>query len=402
MKEKTLFFDAASTGHHGEFLENLIYGLPRRSAESSVILAHPALSKRLNQAKRNDGASVKLEYLPMSDVHWLSRAKSELKRGQCELALVGHFIQEKNLTSLVLMHMNPHRCALGSWMKYGNISIRGILLAPYISFYRTFNWKQRFVSVIGSIRRRARFRSMLRNPRIDRIFLLNDSRLARDLNRLYRGRHPFMPLVDPIPALSTFLEKGFHRVPCGSNKRHTFLLFGSMDPRKGCLEVIEALRHLAKSTLASVRFRFVGKFREDGYRTQVLEHIERIKSEQPGVQIEIVDRYIDSKEVDYELQQADCVLIPYVGFYGSSGVLGHACRFEKPLIACQEGLIGEIVREKRLGLTIDATNAPRLASAMDASYRKNIAYDESAARDLATAANYRHFSETLVQDWNYT
>ena len=58
-----LLFDATATGHHGEFLENMIYGIPQFFSGDCWLLTHPDLRSRLEAAKVDSGSEIRLNYL---------------------------------------------------------------------------------------------------------------------------------------------------------------------------------------------------------------------------------------------------------------------------------------------------------------------------------------------------
>jgi hypothetical protein len=136
------------------------------------------------------------------------------------------------------------------------------------------------------------------------------------------------------------------------------------------------------------------------YRSDVLSAIQELRLKCPAVNIEVEDRYIDFSEMNAELMVADCVLAPYLGFFGSSGILGHACRVEKPMITCEEGLLGELVRELEVGLTVNPRDSGALANCLRVALKGELPGNTVAAARYTKAADYRKFSETLIADWN--
>jgi glycosyltransferase involved in cell wall biosynthesis len=83
-----------------------------------------------------------------------------------------------------------------------------------------------------------------------------------------------------------------------------------------------------------------------------------------GASVEAKLRRIDDAEVAAELASARCVLLPYVGHYGSSGVLAEAAAAGTPVLSTGDGLLGHLVREYGLGLTVDPTDSPALREGM--------------------------------------
>ena len=60
----------------------------------------------------------------------------------------------------------------------------------------------------------------------------------------------------------------------------------------------------------------------------------------------------------------DCILIPYKNPNQSSGVIGYASLFQKPVIGPSQGLLGRLIKEYKLGDTIDNISPSCLKSAV--------------------------------------
>ena len=173
-----LLFDAAATGHHGEFLENMIYGIPQASSRACIVLTHPDLKSRLEAAKVDSGSEIRLNYLGTSELDSLNGAKSLFERGRLELEIVEDACAEFGVKQILLMHMNVHQYALRTGLRKKEISIRGILLNPYTPLRRAYTLKQKLFAGITALRKRFQFRLMFCNPQIDQVFVLNDARVA--------------------------------------------------------------------------------------------------------------------------------------------------------------------------------------------------------------------------------
>lgn len=396
-----LFFDSASGGHHGEFLENVIYGLPKAFSVDCVVFTHPDLKSRLKAAKTDCDSGVSLRYLDVVQLDRLSDAKSPFERGRLELNIVEEACINYGIHKVLIMHMNIHQYALSMMSNKPDISVRGILLDPYTPIRRAHTFKQKAFASVTALRKRFQFRLMFCNPQIDRVFLLNDARVAEELNRSYFKRLPFSSIADPIPAVVSRCE-ALAESKVNESQRYTFLLIGSMAPRKGCLMVLKAMQQMTGDELSQIRLRLVGKFRveEVDYRADVLSAIQDLQSKCPNVDIGVEDRYVDFSEMNAELMSADCILVPYIEFYGSSGVLGHACRAGKPVIACEEGLIGELVSKLEIGLTVNPKDLGALCRCLQIALDGKLPFNLETARNYVKDAGYKNFSKTLIADWN--
>jgi hypothetical protein len=85
-----------------------------------------------------------------------------------------------------------------------------------------------------------------------------------------------------------------------------------------------------------------------------------------------------------------------IGFYGSSGIIGHACRWQVPVIACKAGLIGRIVLRNRLGWTVDPSNVGQFASVIRSVCRGHTEFSEDNANDYARLASSQAFVSALL------
>ena len=396
-----LIFDSVATGHHGEFLENVIYGLSKAFSVDCVILAHPDLKSRLKAAKADCESGVSLCYLDDLQLDRLSDVKSLFERGRIELNIVEEACINYGVHKVLIMHMNIHQYALSRMLNKPNISVRGILLDPYTPIRRAHTFKQKAFASVTALRKRFQFRLMFCNPQIDRVFLLNDARVAEELNRSYLKRLPFSSIADPIPAVVSRCE-ALAESKVNKSQLYTFLLIGSMAPRKGCLMVLKAMQQMTVDELSQIRLRLVGKFKAEAadYRSEVLKAIQGLRSKCPELKIEVEDRYIDFSEMYVELLATNCVLVPYVGFYGSSGILGHACRAGKPVISCNEGLIGELVCELELGVTVNPKDCEALCECLRIALTGKLSFNLESARNYVKYADYKNFSNTLIADWN--
>ena len=54
--------------------------------------------------------------------------------------------------------------------------------------------------------------------------------------------------------------------------------------------------------------------------------------------------------------QCDAVLIPYKNTESSSGIIGHAASSQKPVITINKGLLGDIVKQYKLGWLIEESS----------------------------------------------
>lgn len=139
--------------------------------------------------------------------------------------------------------------------------------------------------------------------------------------------------------------------------REGCLLFGYLEPRKGVGLLARALGEGADGLRVTVAGTPAPEYRE-----QLELELEAMRA--GGVQVEAKLRRISDAEAATSLASARCVVLPYVDHYGSSGVLAESAALRTPVVSTAEGLLGHIVREYGLGLTVDPTDGAALRGAI--------------------------------------
>ncbi|WP_109482402.1 glycosyltransferase [Paraburkholderia sp. C35] len=133
------------------------------------------------------------------------------------------------------------------------------------------------------------------------------------------------------------------------------LVYGSITERKGICELAEALAGMKDAPTLLL----AGE--QDPETRGFMRAFIPILKPAPV----ILDRFI-SNEMERDLFSAcDVVWLGYKGHYGMSGVLVQAYRFDKPVIATSDGLIGWFCRGGQLGPCLDDLSAASITRALE-------------------------------------
>jgi glycosyltransferase involved in cell wall biosynthesis len=159
-----------------------------------------------------------------------------------------------------------------------------------------------------------------------------------------------------------------------------FLHYGTASPRKGLHLAVRAMLQMPAEIPA-----FLLCAGHEPKDREIVAGLKRLTA--PGRAL-VLGHYASQAEEELCFCAADAVLLPYVGHYGSSGVLSRAAAAGKVLIASEEGLLGRRVKEHALGLLFEPGSATELQEAMLA----------LAKLDEASLASYRlaglHYAAT--------
>ncbi|MFK5895026.1 MAG: glycosyltransferase [Pseudomonadota bacterium] len=129
-------------------------------------------------------------------------------------------------------------------------------------------------------------------------------------------------------------------------KKFILLNYGIGDKRKGLHIVVDALLNIQKST--NIFLLCAGELNND---QQIKKRLNVLVKQGKAV---LLDRYVTDQEEQLCFAACDTVLLPYIGHFGSSGVLSRATAAGKPILSSNEGLVGKRVKAHHLGLLFKA------------------------------------------------
>lgn len=242
----------------------------------------------------------------------------------------------------------------------GGREVSGILFRPSVHYDR--GTAATLSERIRDLRKEVLYRLMLRQGAVRQVHTLDEGfpRFARER---YRGGgkvtalvDPAFPLIDPEPGDAALAGLA----PAG---RRLFVLFGVLSERKGVLALLQALAELDAADAAGIAVLIAGEV-ETAIRPAVEAAAADLAHRQPRLWLHLEPRFLRTGEIAALIDRADVVLAPYQRFVGSSGVLMWAASRGRPVIAQDYGLVGRLVREHRLGLTVDTADPSALAAAM--------------------------------------
>ncbi len=370
-----LFYEPESGGHRAEFVSYLLEHIAGEESVSGwsytfaisdeLVAQHPEL---LQMAEKATTASV--VPIPVSS-RW----------NGCRDA-----INRFRPTHLMLMELTSLELALCFVRPPCHVS--GILFVQYPEL-RNGTWPQKLKFILKDLKTRL----LLHNPVIRRIFLLNGDASCSYLNHRFKT-DCYTPIPDPVLPGEPAPDFRLRELYGLTSDRRIFLFFGSISARKGADVLFEALSAIDPATRATTAFLILGR-PEEGYAARYTEQIERMRQLHPEIKLICDNRFFDIPELKAAFQQADWILMPYVRSEYSSGVLAHAASVSTPVIAPNSGLLGRLVKQRKLGLCT-AVNPVDLASAMDEACSAQHVYDEDERRAFVEHSNHIDFARIIL------
>jgi hypothetical protein len=192
-------------------------------------------------------------------------------------------------------------------------------------------------------------------PNINRIFILNDTSATIYLNKIFRT-NKFEYLPDPIVTYEwkEIDIRNRYKIPECST---IFLQCGIMSSRKYTLEIVDTIKYISNT---NIYFVFAGKVSEE-IKKEFYENIEGIQKKN----IVVIDEFLSYDLMFSLLKASDYVLALYRQTALSSGFIGHAARFNKPVVVRKEGLIGKIVKKYHLGHIVSSLDSLILSQELE-------------------------------------
>lgn len=333
MTKKILIFEPESSGHRNEYLSHLLNYIRNATTGIEFYFLVSRESHRFLNCEESD----------IQKVHFLILDQDFILNAQNAAQIINTYINRYSIDELLVMDLRLFKNSISDILSFKKIKIskKGIL---FNSYHRVFYKNIGDIFFLKKIYRKFLFSMhMFFNPSL-KLLVLNDKFVVNQLKtkKTYRDRISFLP--DPIHKQ---IEINIDKKPTG---KFSMLIFGSLDARKNLSNIAKAFVLLPEEQQKTVKLIIKGKIRLP-YKKKASETIRWLKKN-TRVEIEAEDKFVSEKDKVEAFINTDLVLIVYKNFYGSSGVLGHAALYNRPVLASSYGLISDLVEEYNLGRTV--------------------------------------------------
>lgn len=347
-----LFFDFECSGHHSEYIEHLLLFLKKKKSCDQLFyfVLHPEIAERLPIIREMaEHPFIKFIYLNTVDLSALINL--DLWRKSFKLfKLMDTYASKLEADNVMLMSLNVFQLAIPFYKK--RYSISGVLFKQFVRLDKESN---KFVYY----RKYLQTKLMLLNRSIKNIFILNDGVAVKSLNVEF-NTSVFKLLIDPIPEINPLDDFDIYKEYNIPNNKKIFLHIGSLDYRKGSLEILDSLDFITEQVRDKIYILYVGKaknnLKDDLNDKQKLLADQRIFSWDAS--------FVSNEKMKSLFNQCYAVLMPYKNSEASSGILGHAAASKKNVIATGKGLLKDLVNQYNLGILIDEVSSLQIANAI--------------------------------------
>lgn len=384
IRQRILLFDTDLRGHHTDYLNYLVEFHQNNPVFELVVVTDERLTQRFQRTFQGNSTNLTFIGIPEETISELHQ-KNIIARSYYEWQLFCNYARQHTSTHGVLMYFDVFQIGLIASFS-SPCPVSGIYFRPDFH-YESIGWKVK----LNSVRKKWMLQLILRKPFVKNVFSL-DKKAAEVIERL-GGTANVLPISDPVksyensPELVATLK---NKLKINSEKR-VFLLFGFLDERKGIEKVVEAVLQLSVIEKQSIQIILAGAIEAD-YQKKIEDLISN--NNLSGV-FTTVFKEIRGESIQHFFEMSDYVLALYQHHVGMSQILVRAAISQKPLISSDFGLMGEIVREKHLGETVNSTDPDKIALAVRKAVDKGITADSVAMKSFAEQNSTQAFAETI-------
>ncbi len=338
-KIDTIVVEMNSQGHYCEYLRNLYQYAIEKSSESWVFVVNQEIKRYSIFLECSDRIRIIYVDLGVIKNRWsnyiLRTIVSSVIAGCSAIRLMPRLII---VTSLI------DYLPFGLVLNLTRIKLRGIIYV--LDVYR---WKE--VPLYKRLADGLKNTIISKNPRLDKVFLLNDHVAPKVLNKIFKTKK-FCYLPDPIPQSFVQRNECIATDELPQDGRKTVLIFGHLTRRKGVLDVLDAIATLSRQAVEGLCFVFAGELSTDVKD----EFLRKVKSIPEYVAIVVLDEYIDENRLCQLVRRSSIILAPYHNCCQSSGVLGFSAQANKPILVPKSGFLYRVVRRFSLGFAYSGKN----------------------------------------------
>lgn len=342
---KYLIFEYQYQGHYLEYVRHILTYASKHLPEDEIYLALPeAFDRHVKNGELPHSSKFKYCYFTDDE---LASFQSTGKFAQ--------FNQSYNLCkklSALIKQYSIDRTILITAIPFILAMCIVLPRKAYVSAIEYIIPRRRLDCASSYKRCEDRFRMWLyaHTPQLKRLFLLNDEESAEYYNRKFHtDKFKFLP--DPVDCV---VEK----TEAGKDNKIVLLHAGRFRREKGTFIIIEGLKKLTPQEREQFKFILCGgsSVKEDE------ENAVKSMSELGKIMdVEFYNGFVKEEFLHELYNRADYVMIPYSVYYSSSGNLGHAASYEKPVIGPAQGLLGHLIEKYNLGLTLEALDSDCIA-----------------------------------------
>lgn len=341
-----LFFSNSCNGHYPEYIHHLYWGVCQREKIHAVFAVPHSFQEKMVMFDWPFCPRIQWEFIPDKQLPWGAWYKRNFLFSQVLRACIKKY-QPDEAFAIALELLMPYI----AFMIPHKTKLSGVLYEIYPYRWQSLSVIRRFSAIVWHW-------LYAKIPQFHHIFTLNDRSAAKTFNRIYHTDH-FSFLPDPFNPIEIKLQEDCREKYRLSNKK-IILHFGSMGRKKGTLEILKTILAMPQTEAVQYAFVFAGVI-QPAIKDEFYQLYERCIKK---TTVLVFNQFCTYDFIGNWCMACDAILLPYLETYNSSGCIGYAAQFQKPVIAPRTGLLGKLVRKNQLGILLNEVSEDEIQTAL--------------------------------------
>lgn len=332
-----LIFSESISGHRLEYLHH-IYSAVINHKDDFVFIVPSDFEDKKDLLNWESSSNIKFKYLTENERIKCSTSNL-VKKGWSISKTIRKYVKEekaKRVFLIDIMMIMPFAPIFIS----SQIKLSGILYKIYL-----YEKKRTFLRFIID---KIIYLLFTKSNCFSNLYVLNDEEGTRKLNKIY-NMYKFQYLPDPIPNINLNVIKDLRDELNIPKSNRVYFQFGTLDRRKNTINILKAIELMSDIELNNKTFIFSGRLSssvENEFNDLVNKLCKR-------VQLIVLKGFVPFETLNNLCYTSDVLFTLYSNTSQSSGTIGYAGFFMKPVIGPSKGLLGSLIRNNQLGYTLD-------------------------------------------------
>lgn len=343
---KTLIFTPRTAGHHLEYIHHLYNGALKHPEKQYLFLVPNSFHEVKNKFNWEKADNIEFIYLTEKESHACNTG-NYFTSAYRKCATLRKYIINYQITYVILITLVDYLPFL-PFILPQRVKVSGIVYRLYL-----YEWKH--LSLAKKIKDVIEMYITAKSDIIDKGFILNDSSATCYYNKLFKTQK-FTLLPDPIQK-TKYIPQCLRKKMNIPQDKYIYLHFGGMTQRKGTLKILDSIKNIPTNEREKFVFIFAGHIRNDIKKI----FYRKYDSLKDNTNIIVMDEFCEYETLMDLCYTCNAIIIPYENTSYSSGVLGYAALFNKPVIGPADGLLGKLIKRNRLGTALCKIDSQILA-----------------------------------------
>ena len=375
-----LVFNTSLRGHYLEYFHH-IYMEALQRPEKMFTFAYP--EEDVSQLKQLEWLTA--PNITLKPVKGLNITGNILKKARLYSKVLGCEVKTTKADEVILTNIMQYLPFLPLYVH--KTKVKGIVYSIYLYTWKTDSIKKRLSDIL-------KYLIFKCSKVVYKVFVLADRSAALRLNKLYKT-NKFDFICDPVVRIDKNKVHDLREELGIPQNKVVVLHAGDLSHRKGTISLLEGLLSCDDTVFDRYYFLFAGRISPD-VRNNFDALFDQLQTKTKG--IKLITGFIPFDFLGSLIFTSDLLMLNYLQTAQSSGFIGYAADFSKPVVVISTGLLRKIVRKFKLGYIIPDASPASIRCFLE-NYQKEHYETSSLSSNTYLNVNcIENFVDTLIDE----